>query len=110
MNFAYEAILQWVIPTLLTLKSSRLEYICVGGCVISDQHAVRSQFLALDRVLTEGPGMQTLKRVEIMDCTIEDDRGEGASYEYKDNFLRRAFPTCHAHKLLYGAQGAENPL
>ena len=99
--------LGWAIPTLCTLKSDRLEYVALGGCVIDDLDAVRMELLALDRVLSEGPGIHTLQRVEVMNWSIslpttQDSR---ASDDYVRNFLQEALPTCYAHKLLYDSAG-----
>ena len=98
--------LEWAIPTLQSLRSTRLESVDFGGCMILDQDTTSAALRTLDQVLTEGPGRNTLKRVEVMDWRIvvmgvdggyQNDLSDEATRDY----LRDAFSNCHARGILY---------
>lgn len=101
-TFTDEALTEWLIPTLRTLNSDRLEYVGLGECVADDTDVVRDALATLDHAFTEGPCKFSLRRVDIIDwaMSLPDD-----DLDWSDDsvtaFVRKTLPECCARHLVY---------
>ena len=101
---------EWVIPTLLTINSDRLEYVGLGECVVADTGATRDALATLDSALAEGPCKLFLQRIDtIMWARLLPDGVFDSSDDCVVDFVRSTLPICCARQLVYHTS-SEDPL
>ena len=114
-RFKEKALLEWVLPTLLSIASDSLEHVSLVDCVVVHGDTVRDRCRPLDEVLANLSKSRGFRRLELRKWIgVELGPRIGASqlrrakitpYASTQGFLRNAFPRCHALGILYDNDG-----